>query len=119
MPDGIKPLPETMLTSHQRGSVAVTREQFHSECPSYYSVYELGNHAFKLNPRLPEASELTYLNIHSHAIWRITSKRLQRIYYRSVASTPADIPVKRIFDGLRFKWRLGIGHKAEDVFHYQ
>ena len=34
LPDGTKPLPEPMLTYHQRSSLAFTFEQ----CPSYYSV---------------------------------------------------------------------------------
>ena len=36
--DGTKPLPEPMLIYHQRRSVALTWDKFHSDCQSYYSV---------------------------------------------------------------------------------
>ena len=39
LPDGTKPLPEPMLTSHWCRSVTVTWEQFCSKCPRYYSVW--------------------------------------------------------------------------------
>ena len=35
LPDNTKPLPEAMLTFHQRGSVAFAREQFHRNSWSY------------------------------------------------------------------------------------
>ena len=38
LPDGTKPLPEPMLTSHSWGSMAFTWEQFQSEHPIYNSV---------------------------------------------------------------------------------
>ena len=37
LPDGTKQLHEPILTSYQWGTVAFTRQIFHSECP-YYSV---------------------------------------------------------------------------------
>ena len=36
--DGIKPLPEPMLISHQWASMAFPWECFHNKCPSYFSI---------------------------------------------------------------------------------
>ena len=41
LPYSPKPLPEPMFTSHDWGFVAFTWEQFHSECPSCYSVSQV------------------------------------------------------------------------------
>ena len=41
LPEGTKPLPKPMLTYHQLGSAAITWEQFHSECQSYYILFEI------------------------------------------------------------------------------
>ena len=50
-----------MLTHHQWGSVAVTREQFHRTAASVQStvLYNyIENHAFKSFPYLPKENEL-------------------------------------------------------------
>ena len=46
LPDGIKPLPEPMLTKHQQGSVVFSWEHFHGECSILY--YEFENYTFKV-----------------------------------------------------------------------
>ena len=47
------------ITGTEWGSVAFDWEQFHSKCPSYYSVMSLKFVFFKLLPHLPRANEQT------------------------------------------------------------
>ena len=46
LPDGTKPLPQPMLTYHQRGSVAFSWEQFHRKCSRYQFVKWVWNYNF-------------------------------------------------------------------------
>ena len=48
LPDGTKPLPEPMLTYHQRGSVAFSSEQFHRKCSRYQFVKQIWIYNFKI-----------------------------------------------------------------------
>ena len=61
VPDGTKPLPEPMLTSHRWTSVAFIWEGFFSECPSYLLCVTSLNILilfWKLMPHLTGANEL-------------------------------------------------------------
>ena len=54
-PDGIKPLPEPMLTNHQWGLGAFTEKQFHRECPRYQ------NHKFKITATSPRGQWVNHI----------------------------------------------------------
>ena len=67
LPQGIKPLPESMLTSDYCSYVAFTWEQFNSDCPRYYSVSWVWKIIFIiLLPHLPGANALTLISDHWH-----------------------------------------------------
>ena len=53
VPDGTKPLPKPMLTSHQWSSVANTWKQFHGKCPSYIFCNKFENYTFKITATSP------------------------------------------------------------------
>ena len=52
MPDGIKPLPEPMLTYKQCGLVAITQGQFHIKCSWYNYENEIEIMLFKIQLHL-------------------------------------------------------------------
>ena len=62
LPDGTKPLPEPMLTYHQRGSVALSWEQFHRKCSRYQFVKLVWNYNFKIISTFPRGQWVKYCN---------------------------------------------------------
>ena len=65
LPDGTKPLPEPMLTCHQSGSVAVTRQHKLYQGMLKISITEicLKSVHWTLLPHLPETNELTHCDL--------------------------------------------------------
>ena len=59
LPDGTKPLPKPIMTSHRRCSVAFTREQFHELNPSLV----FGNYTSKITTTNPRGQ---WVNIGNH-----------------------------------------------------
>ena len=70
MPDGTKPLPESMLNCHQRGQVTIIWGQFHKRYPNHKSSkwawILICNIVFKFVREMPERplTHMYYLNFH-------------------------------------------------------
>ena len=60
LPDGTKPLPEQMLTDHQRSSVTFISGHFHKRCLNHQSL----NSVWKFQPNFPGANELKEVHIY-------------------------------------------------------
>ena len=67
LPDGIKPLPEPMLTDHQEGLVAFVSGQFHKIPRPPFTKVSLKITCLKLNWNLPGANELNLNVTKSHS----------------------------------------------------
>ena len=61
-PGGTNPLPESMVTNHQRGFVAFTWWQFHRKCSTYLLLIWLISNQ-RLHQHLPQANELNWARL--------------------------------------------------------
>ena len=62
MPDGTKPLPDSMLTYHWWGPAASTCKQFHGKC-SGYQLVKVENYTFKITATSPSSQCMTIPSI--------------------------------------------------------
>ena len=72
LPDCTKPLPDPMLTYHQWGSVAYTREQFHRTCSMVQTVTWIRNVHLQNYCHISKGSMSKYLSLYHYnhnAIW--------------------------------------------------
>ena len=80
LPDGIKSLPEPMLTNHQWDLVAFSQGQFHRKWSRYISPYDFEIIILRLLPHLPAANEIIQIQLGLIITWcTITGESIKHL----------------------------------------